>query len=103
MGQLKATHRRVSLAVCAALVLAKRLDAPFLNAELEALAFCEFVFIRNSSTDLATKTYLGSGLGEGILQGSPQYLGFVTILVALVKNASNAHYYCFHISGGQFG
>lgn len=52
MGQLKATHRRVSLADCAALALTKRLSASLVTADrhefeaLEALSVCEFVFIR---------------------------------------------------------
>jgi predicted nucleic acid-binding protein len=52
MGQLKATHRRVSLADCAALALAKRVGACLVTADrhefeaLETLSVCEFVFIR---------------------------------------------------------
>ena len=52
MGGLKANHKRVSLADCAALALAVKLDAVLLTADrhelepLSALSICELKFIR---------------------------------------------------------
>ena len=52
MGRLKANHKRVSLADCAALALAGALDAVLLTADrhelepLSALSICELKFIR---------------------------------------------------------
>ncbi len=52
MGRLKANHKRVSLADCAALPLAGALDAVLLTADrhelepLSALSICELKFIR---------------------------------------------------------
>jgi predicted nucleic acid-binding protein len=52
MGRLKAMHRRVSLADCAAVVLSNGLGATLVTADrhelepLSALSICEFVFIR---------------------------------------------------------
>src|SRR3954451_3408173 len=52
MGRLKGSHKRVSLADCAALALAAKFDAVLLTADrhelepLSALGICEFQFIR---------------------------------------------------------
>jgi PIN domain nuclease of toxin-antitoxin system len=52
MGHLKAIHKRVSLADCAALVLANELDAALLTADrhelqpLSTLSICQLKFIR---------------------------------------------------------
>jgi PIN domain nuclease of toxin-antitoxin system len=52
MGRLKATHRRVSLADCAALAVANELGAVLLTADrhelepLSTLSICQFEFIR---------------------------------------------------------
>jgi PIN domain nuclease of toxin-antitoxin system len=52
MGRIKATHRRVSLADCAAVALARELDATLLTADrhalepLSRLSICRFQFVR---------------------------------------------------------